>query len=92
MINLRGSFSAKKSLYLQLKVNYCTKDYLNKKYPNQNKTCKPIDEINRVIDDFVVDVPVMMQYFDEAEFELNPLKSKLEYFYFYLNSNIKNTY
>ena len=39
--NLYGSYSVKMSTFIEIEIDYCSQDYLEKKYPGDNKIkCK----------------------------------------------------
>ena len=53
--NIYGSQSVKKATFIEIEVDYCSQEYLERKYPNEvNMTCKPEKEANEIISEIEV--------------------------------------
>jgi hypothetical protein len=48
-MTLKGSYSTKKANFFQIQIDYCTQDYLNWKFPDQQLSCKTRAEANMII-------------------------------------------
>ena len=46
---LQGGYESQELLLLQINVDYCNQTFLNLQSPGQNKTCKSIEEINKIL-------------------------------------------
>jgi hypothetical protein len=53
--NIYGSQSVKKATFIEIEVDYCSQEYLERKYPKEvNMTCKPEKEANEIISEIEV--------------------------------------
>ena len=43
--------------------------------------CAPLDEIDSLAKEVTVDIFIKNRYFDSAEFNLNPIKTYVQYYY-----------
>lgn len=48
---LNGSYSSSRARFLTFELDYCTQDWLDWKYPGQNKKCKPLNEAEPLVAD-----------------------------------------
>lgn len=55
--NIYGSQSVRKATFIEIEIDYCSKEYLERKYPNDtNMTCKSKNESNDIIADIEIQI------------------------------------
>ena len=55
MFNLNGSLSVREATFIEIEIDYCSQEYLQRKYPNDaNMTCKSKNESNEIIADIEI--------------------------------------
>ena len=53
--NLSGSLSVRKATFIEIEIDYCTQEYLERKYPNDTTLkCKSKNDSNTLISDMDV--------------------------------------
>eukprot|EP00347_Sterkiella_histriomuscorum_P010995 403374147 len=88
LIDINGSTQGDFISFFRVTVQHCTQAKFNKYYPNSNKTCKSIDQINAIIPFVQLEFYVYQKYFDDKEFNDVPIKKFIKYFNFKLLTDV----
>jgi hypothetical protein len=88
--SLLGTYSSDETRIMYLVVDYCNQTVLDRRNPEENKTCKSIDNINKILGSVIIYFYGMNSYFDPEEFIDSPIKTSVVLKVFTVNEGINN--
>eukprot|EP00347_Sterkiella_histriomuscorum_P004145 403361582 len=90
-LQLKGGSISEIGKSLVFLIGPCKQKHLDWLFPGQNRTCKPINQIQEITERFSVNIFISQQYFDSKDFK-NPIKTTQSMQSVPLQKDLKNIF